>query len=116
MQKNSATVGNYTLGFVISIALTLTAYFVVVQHHLSRGTIIGCISILAILQFFTQILFFLHLADEHKPRYRLLMLAFAVLVVCVIVFGSVWIMNNLNYHMQMTPDQMKAYMHSNEGL
>jgi hypothetical protein len=28
----------------------------------------------------------------------------------VIVAGSLWIMNNLNYNMMMTPEQMDAYM------
>jgi cytochrome o ubiquinol oxidase operon protein cyoD len=115
-EKHTATTGSYTLGFIISIALTLTAYTVVVQHNLSRGLIIACISLLAVLQFLTQLLFFLHLSDEAKPRYRLFMLLFMILVVCIIVFGSVWIMNNLNYHMQMSPQEIKTYMHANEGL
>jgi cytochrome o ubiquinol oxidase operon protein cyoD len=111
-----ATVGSYTLGFIVSIVLTLTAYAVVVQHTLSRSVAIGCISLLAVLQFLIQMLFFLHLSEEAKPRYRLYMLLFMVLTVGIIVFGSVWIMNNLNYHMTMSPQEVKTYMHANEGL
>jgi cytochrome o ubiquinol oxidase operon protein cyoD len=111
-----ATTGTYTLGYIVSIALTLIAYLLVVQHALPRAEILTCISVFAVLQFVAQLYFFLHLGEEVKPRYRLYMLLFMIVIVLIIVLGSVWIMNNLNYNMQMSPDQLKTYMHSNEGL
>jgi cytochrome o ubiquinol oxidase operon protein cyoD len=115
-EQNHASVSSYTLGFITSIILTLVAYLAVVQHRLSRGGIIASISILAFLQFLTQMVFFLHIDEDSKPRYRVLMLLFMVLIVVIIVFGSVWIMNNLNYNMHMSPQEIKTYMHANEGL
>jgi heme/copper-type cytochrome/quinol oxidase subunit 4 len=52
---------------------------------------------LAIAQLITQLLFFLHLEKEPKPRWNLLVLSFAVTVAVILVFGSLWIMQNLNY-------------------
>jgi cytochrome o ubiquinol oxidase operon protein cyoD len=54
---------------------------------------------LAIIQLFVQLFFFLHLGEESKPRWNLMVLLFAAMVVIIVVFGSLWIMNNLNYNM-----------------
>jgi cytochrome o ubiquinol oxidase operon protein cyoD len=59
--------------------------------------------------------FFLHLGRESKPRWNLNALLFAVLVVVIIVFGSLWIMHNLNYHMQ-NPQQINKYLRSQGDL
>jgi hypothetical protein len=34
-------------------------------------------------------------------------------VVLILVFGSIWIMNNLNY--RMTPEQINTYMNNQGG-
>jgi hypothetical protein len=36
------------------------------------------------------------------------------MVVCILVFGSLWIMNNLNY--RMTPQQIQSYMDNQTGF
>lgn len=86
----------YILGYILCIGFTLTAYFVVVKqlfHPLE--TIVG----LVILQSFVQLIFFLHLGKESKPRWNLHVFLFMVLVLIIIVFGSLWIMSNLNYNL-----------------
>jgi heme/copper-type cytochrome/quinol oxidase subunit 4 len=62
-----------------------------------------------------QLIFFVHLDQERKPRWNLMVLLFAVLVVVIICFGSLWIMKNLNYHAPMH-DNIDEQMMKNEGI
>jgi cytochrome o ubiquinol oxidase operon protein cyoD len=106
-------VGSYVVGFVLSLALTLVAYTCVVSH--SFGTyLIAVIVALAIAQLLVQLFFFLHLGRESKPRWKLVVFLFMLLVLAILVFGSLWIMNNLNYH--MSPSKMDDYILHDEGV
>lgn len=95
---------SYTIGFVLSIILTLGAYYLVVEKILAGRELAAAIVGLAVLQLFVQLLFFLHLGSESKPRWNLMVFLFAALVVVIVVFGSIWIMDNLDYHMM--PEEM----------
>jgi cytochrome o ubiquinol oxidase operon protein cyoD len=107
------TLMSYVIGFVSSVALTLTAYLLVVHRSLSHKLLISVIVALALAQFAVQLLFFLHLGRETKPRWKLFVFLFMVMVVLILVFGSLWIMNNLNY--RMTPEQINTYMNNQGG-
>lgn len=104
----------YVTGFVLSIVLTVTAYLLVVHHALSRRILIGAVVGLALVQFLVQLVFFLRLGREAKPRWKLAVFLFMVMVVLVLVFGSLWIMTSLNY--RMTPSQINTYMNNQAGL
>lgn len=108
------TLRSYVIGFVLSIISTITAYLLVVHHAYSdRVIIVSAIVALALFQFIVQLLFFLHLGKETKPRWKLFIFVFMVLVVLILVFGTLWIMNNLNY--RMTPEQINTYMNNQGG-
>ena len=114
-----ATLGLYINGFVLSIFFTLLA-FGLVEYHIHNGYtvfshpfLIGATVTLALAQFFAQMYFFLHLGRETKPRWKLLVLCFMILVVFIVVAGSIWIMYNLNY--RMTPQQINTYMLNQNG-
>lgn len=98
-ENNNSILTSYIIGFVLSIVLTFLAYILVVNHILEGASLVATIVGLAIIQLFVQLFFFLHLGKESKPRWNLLMFAFALSVVIIIVFGSLWIMNNLDYNM-----------------
>lgn len=99
---------SYTIGFLLSIALTLAAYFLVVDKILTGSTLIAAIMGLAVVQLFVQLAFFLHLGSESRPRWNLMVFGFAVLVVVIVVLGSIWIMENLDYNMM--PKEMEQHM------
>ena len=102
---------SYTIGFVLSIALTLSAFGLVVSNTLPSHIEIFAVIILALAQLATQLFFFLHLGRESRPRWNSLVFYFALLIVLIVVIGSLWIMQNLDYNMNtMTPQQMDAYM------
>ncbi|HEY5442557.1 MAG TPA: cytochrome o ubiquinol oxidase subunit IV [Candidatus Saccharimonadales bacterium] len=111
---DQGTLRSYVTGFAASIILTLIAYLFVVHHWLSRRGLIALVAGLALAQFLTQALFFLHLGREAKPRWKLAVFIFMVGVVCILVFGSLWIMSNLNY--RMTPDQIRSYLKNQDGI
>jgi len=112
-QTGEGTIKSYVTGFVLSIVLTLVAYTLVVHDALSRHLLVALVVGLALVQFVVQLLFFLHLGRETKPRWKLFVLLFMLLVVLILVFGSLWIMNNLNY--RMTPAQINTYMNNQGG-
>jgi cytochrome o ubiquinol oxidase operon protein cyoD len=105
-------------GFVISLCFTLTAYVLVTNHLFSRRLLIAAVAGLALTQFLTQLLFFLHLGRETKPRWKLGVFSFMVLVILILVSGSIWIMSNLNYHHDqlLTPSAVNKYMNDQDGL
>jgi cytochrome o ubiquinol oxidase operon protein cyoD len=94
----------YISGFLLSLTLTLVAFGLVKRHldnnHLtpSDGFMLVALAVLAVIQLFVQLTFFLHLDRESKPWWNSTVLAFAVTVVVILVGGSIWIMANLDYH------------------
>ncbi len=113
-ETDQPTLRAYVTGFVISLYLTITAYLLVAHHLLSRGAVIAAVVGLALTQFLVQLIFFLHLGRETKPRWKLMVFLFMILVVLILVFGSLWIMSNLNY--RMTSGQVNTYLRSQDGL
>jgi len=108
------TLLSYSIGFILSIVLTLAAYFGVVNHLLSSNVLIAAVLGLAVVQLLVQLLFFLHLGRESKPRLNLISFLFAGMVVLIVVFGSLWIMYNLDYN--MSGHQADEYLLEEEGI
>jgi len=106
--------GKYVGGFLASVTLTLCAYWLATHGSSGSYILTGVLAGLAIIQFGVQMVFFLHIGEERGPRWRLAMACFMLGVVLILVFGSLWIMNNLNY--RMTPLQINQYMQSQDNL
>jgi len=85
-------------GLVLSVILTLAAYFLVQGHSYNKAVLLGLIMGLGMLQAIVQLVFFMHVGIETKPHWNLIMFLFMVLVAIVIVGGSIWIMSNLDYN------------------
>lgn len=114
--REHGTYASYITGFLLSIFLTMVAYVAVVQHIFSGYGIVALIVGLALVQFLVQLFFFLHLGRETKPRWKMLVLSFMIMIVLILVLGSLWIMYNLNYRMMpRTPQQINNYMKQQDG-
>ena len=101
----------YIFGFLVSLVLTFTAYMFVVGQVFSGTTLVLILGGLALLQMLIQLVFFLHVAEESRPRFRLLSFGFMATVLIIVVAGSLWIMHHLNYNMmQMSPHDKDTYM------
>jgi cytochrome o ubiquinol oxidase operon protein cyoD len=58
--------------------------------------------------------FFLHVGSERKPRWKIGVMVLMLCFVLILVVGSIWIMNNLNY--RMTQRQVQQYLNSQDSL
>ena len=107
---------SYIIGFLLSLALTLTAYDLVVDHALAEGWLIAAIVIAALVQFVVQIYCFLHIVGDESSKDRLVGLGFASIVVSILVSGSLWIMWSMNSRMMPGSAQMEQYMEDQGGF
>lgn len=87
---------SYTLGFIASLLLTVAAYFLVSERLFSDGVVLAAIVALALLQTLVQLVFFFHLGREERPYWNALAFLFMVVVIIILLFGSLWIMFNLD--------------------
>jgi cytochrome o ubiquinol oxidase subunit IV len=103
-------IASYIIGFVLAVLLTLIAYMIVVNHLLSGMMLAVVLMCLAAVQLLVQLVFFLHLGRDKSSRWNVASFYFMLLVLVIVVGGSLWIMQNLNYNMMMTPEQMNEFM------
>lgn len=91
----------YLTGFTLSIILTLAAFYFVQTHIASGHRIFSheflyiAIVVCAVLQLFVQLIFFFHFGRGSTRGWNITALAFAGIVVFIIVGGTLWIMYNL---------------------
>lgn len=94
----------YVTGFVLSLILTIIPYQLVTANILNGWFLTGALVVFALLQLIVQLQFFIHLGHESGTPWNKLIFMFMVLIVFIIVAGSLWIMNNLDYrHSQPRP-------------
>lgn len=110
------SVRSYVIGFVSSIVLTLVAYAIATNGSVSAHLAIALIAVLAAAQCAIQLIIFLHLGQEFKPRWKLAAFTLMLAIVVIIVGGSWWIMDNLNYRMMRSPAQEQEYVKGQDGL
>lgn len=112
----------YAIGFLLSLCLTASAYALVERHAFTHHTVpthsvaIGLLLLLAVIQLAVQLVFFLHIDRESRPRWRTVSFLFAALVVCIVVIGSLWIMGHLNYHPTVSPEHIDQAIIEDEGI
>lgn len=112
---------SYVSGLVLSLVLTGMAYLIATHTISLEISAVASLLVLAVLQFFAQMYFFLHLGIGSASAHKSAIFAYAVFIVLIIVVGSIWIMNSLNARMMahpdtMTPETMEAYMHRQTGI
>ena len=103
------TIQSYTIGFLLSIIFTLLAFIFVMihvgSHHVTFSHTFLTIAVvgLAIAQLFVQLIFFLHLGRRANSQWNIIVMFFAIIIIAILVGGSLWIMQNLNYNMMPSP-------------
>ncbi len=107
--------GTYIWGFLVSCLLTLVIFWLVGSDRVNGNGAIALILSLGVVQLAVQLIFFLHLAHEDKPRWNNIAFQFAAMVVIIIVLGSMWIMQNLNYHHSHYNIKSDSYIIEDEG-
>jgi cytochrome o ubiquinol oxidase subunit IV len=105
---------SYIVGFLLSLVFTAIPYYMVVNKTVSGSTLLAMILGVAVLQMIIQIVFFLHLGRGPKPLYNVAFFVSTVGIILVVVGGSIWIMNHLNYN--MAPTEASKYLAEKEGI
>jgi len=108
-EEGAKDIGRGVRGYLIGLALA--AGLTVVSFYITRSTLVWApsipiaLSVLAIAQMGVHLVFFLHLTSGRDNVNNLLALAFGLLIVMLLVFGSLWIMSHMN-HMMMPMDKV----------
>lgn len=114
--RDGVTFITYLNGYALSLYLTITAYLLVTHRVLNAHALVYAILGLALVQFLVQAFFFLHLGHETRPRWKLGIFLFMLLVVLIIVIGSIWIMVNLSYRHPESSSDISKYLNGQDGL
>jgi cytochrome o ubiquinol oxidase operon protein cyoD len=105
---------SYITGFVLSILLTLMPFLMVYYKTVQGTALIITIIVFALLQLFVQLIFFLHLGKGNDRQWNIMAFLFMIMVVLIVVIGSLWIMNNLDY--RMTGHDAEQHLLKEEGI
>lgn len=105
----------YLVGFILSLVLTAIPFAIVMNHWLRGTALLFTLAGFAIMQLIVQLQFFIHLGQERSPRWKLQMFLCALLVIFILVGGSLWIMNNLDYQI-MSPSETNQLLEQEEGI
>jgi len=97
--ENLARLGTYVIGLALATLLTVASFWIARTHLIYDPGVPVALATLAVAQMGIHLVFFLHLTTAPDNTNNILALAFGLLIVGLIVFGSVWIMDNLNHNM-----------------
>ncbi len=96
---------SYLLGLALAVLLTAASFWAVSTHGIYGPGVPVAVLVLAVAQMGIHLVFFLHITTAPDNTNNILALGFGVLIVCLVVFGSLWIMAHLNHNM-MPMDQL----------
>jgi cytochrome o ubiquinol oxidase operon protein cyoD len=97
--------GSYAIGFVLASLLSALSFYMARSTLVWAPSIPIALSVLAIAQMGVHLVFFLHMTSGRDNVNNLMALAFGLLIVMLLVFGSLWIMTHLNHH-EMPMDEV----------
>jgi cytochrome o ubiquinol oxidase operon protein cyoD len=92
---------SYLTGFALALVLTATPFALVVAGTLPRVPALTVIAVAAVIQILVHLHYFLHLDLTSTPRENLLAIAFAAILIFMMIGGSLWIMFDLHHRMSM---------------
>ncbi|MBU2954372.1 cytochrome o ubiquinol oxidase subunit IV [Marinobacter sp. F3R08] len=94
------SVKSYTTGLILSIALTLIPFGMVMQGGFEKTTVVMSISIMAVLQILVQLILFMHMnLKTREGRESGSFVFFTALILALLIGGSVWILYHLNLNL-----------------
>jgi heme/copper-type cytochrome/quinol oxidase subunit 4 len=90
-------------GFGLSLALSLMAYFIIINpsfFNLDIQTAVIVIFTLALIQSFVQLIFFISVWKEKGALWNLGVFVSTASIIFIVIFFSILIINHLNYNMR----------------
>jgi cytochrome o ubiquinol oxidase operon protein cyoD len=95
------------LGLLLAMGLTIASFWAAQTHMIYGPGIALALLVLAVAQMGIHLIFFLHITTAPDNTNTILALAFGVLIVSLLVFGSLWVMSHLNQTMMPVSELMK---------
>jgi cytochrome o ubiquinol oxidase operon protein cyoD len=99
-----AAVRGYLIGLGLAIVLTIASFWAAGTHVIYGPGVPIALVVLAIAQMGIHLVFFLHITTAPDNTNNVLALAFGMLIVFVLVFGTVWAMFHMNANMMSMPE------------
>jgi cytochrome o ubiquinol oxidase operon protein cyoD len=101
-------VRSYVVGLGLAALLTLAAFVVLDTNWVWPPAKPMALVVLAVAQMGVHLVFFLHVTTGPDNTNNVLALAFGVLVVGLLIFGSIWIMDHLSHEaMPLMPEMQR---------
>jgi cytochrome o ubiquinol oxidase operon protein cyoD len=94
---------NYSIGLFLAALLTVASFVVAAEHVVWGPSVPVALCVLAVAQMGVHLIFFLHITTGPDNTNNVLALAFGILIVALVVFGSIWIMDHLNHRLMPMP-------------
>jgi cytochrome o ubiquinol oxidase operon protein cyoD len=91
----------YLIGLVLALILTAIPFGLVATGTLPHGTVLVIIAVFAVIQILVHLRFFLHIGLSSTPGENLVAMAFAAVILFLMVGGSLWIMFDLYWRMML---------------
>ena len=98
-QSDIHTPASYLTGYFLALVLTIVPFALVWSGWFNSGTTISIIVVAALIQICVHLYYFLHIDLRTTPKENLLALAFAGVLIFLMVGGTLWIIIDLHYQM-----------------
>ena len=99
--QNERSIRPYLIGLAAALILTAIPFALVAMGSLPKHTTLVIIAVAALAQILVHLRFFLGLGFDSTPGENLIALAFATVLICIMVGGSLWIMFDLYARMMV---------------
>ncbi|WP_427309521.1 cytochrome o ubiquinol oxidase subunit IV [Cupriavidus sp. H39] len=92
----------YTIGLLLSVALTMASFAAVMTGSLPTPAAIALVVGLCVAQLLVQLVYFLHLGTGPGQRGNTAIFACTGFLIVIVVAGSLWVMHNADINMMPT--------------
>jgi len=99
VEPGGASSRQYLIGYCLAIVLTLASFWAAQTSLVWAPSLPVLLGVLAIAQMGVHLVFFFNISSDPDQTNNFLALAFGILIVGLVIFGSMWIMANLNDNM-----------------
>jgi cytochrome o ubiquinol oxidase operon protein cyoD len=97
MHAHEGTLRSYLTGFVLAAILTIIPFWLVMDDVFeSRMTTIVVVLLLAVVQIFVHLVYFLHLDTRSEGGWNMLAFIFAAVLVAIVLGASIWVLYQEN--------------------
>ena len=95
----SHAIRGYLVGLALATLLTCVSFYIAQSTLVWQPSIPIALSVLALAQMGVHLVFFLHITSGPDSVNNVMALAFGLLIVILLVFGSLWIITHLDHNL-----------------